>query len=91
MTKPIDLIVANVMHECAEYRRLSLHIAGQQSKKDQKILEKAMQEQTARKLLCSISHDADLQFVMAALDVCKAPHTLELVGEGLQAIKDLQR
>ena len=92
MTKPIDLIVANVMHEAAplaaQLDRL-IGILRQRMPQGATLLGDAdPRDDVARKLLCVIAHDASMSVVYAALKVCDAPCSAELIGEGLQAVRD---
>lgn len=86
MSKPIDLIVANVMHDVCEKANFIEALVGAK----QKIKAPDVTEATARRLLCQIAHDGHLSVVLEALKSCKAPATLDMIGEGIQAVKDQQ-
>lgn len=85
MSKPVDLIIANRLHETAE-RLASV---------PQALLTVARPEQLsaelARALLCAVSHDAALPLVLKALAVAGAPSTLDEIAQRLQAARDQQR
>jgi len=92
MSKPVDLVVANIMHEAVSLLDVTnlltdilAQTKGKRSKEDKMIL-----DAVARKLLCSISHECSIATVLAALEAIKAPSTLAMISEGLQAVKDKQ-
>ena len=93
--KPVDLIVANVMHEVADELRRVQAIVDDLTKKAGMIQSvqppfDQIYRDVARSLLCNISHDADLSVVFSALAACKAPATAEMISEGLQAVQDMR-
>lgn len=95
--KPIDLIVANVMHESADREReaepivaivkkLSRHMPGVS-------VDDMMGEfsaDTARVLLTRIAREAPLSHVLKALAAVGAPSSIDMINEGRQAVKDRQ-
>jgi hypothetical protein len=99
--KPIDLIVANIMHEShavvsdfharVDHLRRVAKLAGY----DADINELGFHggtiaDEIARKLLCQIAHDARIADIYVALASVKAPASAEMIKEGLQAVKDRQ-
>jgi hypothetical protein len=103
MKKPIDLIIANVMHECAGQQtavdaiiEAALAVNQNVAHRDNgaAVTESSMRrswlEECARKLLCTIAHDGKIGDVFKALATLNAPSTPEMIGEGLQAVKDRQ-
>jgi hypothetical protein len=55
-----------------------------------KQLKSDIENKTAREILCAIAHNADMKTVLAALAAVKAPGTLDLIAEGIQAVRDRQ-
>ena len=95
MTKPVDLVVANIMHEAVDLdidrlaRSLIENITGRdQAKKHQTAIDEAVLQLIARKLLYEVAHDCPIADVLAALKAVKAPHTLSDLSDGLQAVRD---
>lgn len=106
ITKPIDLIVAEAMHDYA--RRMqnarailsamqdasALRIGGHKGTgsvaSEAKRIGIDLNVELARTLLCQISHNAKIADVLKALAACGAPDTLELLGEGLKAVEEAQ-
>ena len=98
ISKPIDLIVANAMHDAVA----SLHAADPliealmaEAKRRNIELPPAPKpslnaDNMARDLLCKIAHDADISKVFAALKAVGAPDTADMIREGVQAVKDRQ-
>ncbi len=94
--KPIDLIVANCMHSAVS----TIDKAKQHAESIAKVTGGTcnpgvdltnVNECVARHLLCTIAHEASLAFVFEALKACKAPDNLDLIGEGMQAVRDMQK
>lgn len=99
MSKPIDLIVANIMHDAFDLIQAAMAARDQALDLVKKHgLDPAQfkldmpntAEQIARKLLCEIAHEAPVSDVYTALASVKAPSSADLISEGLQAIKDRQ-
>ncbi len=96
MNKPVDLVVANVMHEGSAFNvhddevvRAAIEIAGRKADTTNiKNVKRALAEMVARKLLCEISHQCSTKTVMAALKAVKAPSSIDDILEGLQAVED---
>ncbi|MCB0066585.1 MAG: hypothetical protein KDD77_05515 [Caldilineaceae bacterium] len=91
--KPIDLIVATVMHEAVESIDMAktIYDSIMQQAADHRPMPMAeIHGNIARRLLCQVAHDASMKHVLAALAAVKAPATIELIGEGIQAVKDSQ-
>lgn len=92
MTKPISLIVANVMHNVSdEIGKLDDMINGVRkiipgSAKFER--PKSLNVDIARSLLCRIAHEARDDLVFKALEAVGAPASVEMIEEGLQAVKD---
>lgn len=91
MTKarPIDLIVANVMHGAveaagsADYMVELLTKAGLPAQKHPDI-----HAEVARKLLCEIAHDASIGKIYAALKAVGAPCSADDIKEGMRAVEE---
>lgn len=88
MSKPVSLIVSNVMHDAADAIR-KMEVL---TKAAQKLLPEGVRldlpdipTDIARKLLCEIAH-----VVFKALEAVGAPASTDLISEGLQAVKDMQ-
>ena len=93
MSKPVSLIVSNVMHDAADAIRKMEILA----KAAQKLLPEGVRldlpdipTDIARKLLCEIAHEAPAGIVFKALEAVGAPASTDLISEGLQAVKDMQ-
>lgn len=92
ITKPIDLIVANTMHESVSAVAQLRTIEGLISRLGGKTVDDFnVHNEIARKLLCSISHEADMAKVFVALLAVGAPCTAEDIAEGLRAVKERAR
>ena len=95
--RPIDLIVANVMHDAAGFDPLIdkiLHVAEQfrpdLKKSLKKDLDASFYDDVARRLLCMIANEAKIADVHKALAAVGAPASAEMIGEGVQAVRDRQ-
>lgn len=94
--KPIDLVIANTMHEAAKsldvIDELAKELLNTNNSPDHHKLiaagRSAFREQIARKLLCSISHDCTLDVVFSALAHLGAPSSSDMIQDGLQAVQD---
>lgn len=85
MSKPVELIIANTVHDAAEQMaRNKLLFDTVQADPG------AVHEAIARKLLCSLSHDAALSMVLRALGAVGGPATLSDIGARLVAARDAQ-
>lgn len=94
--KPVDLVVANTMHEAVQ----AINAASSHVGTLQKMLEKlgatvtsAMPDASdavARKMLCNISHEVPIAVVMKALASVTSFKTLGDINDGLQAVRDRQ-
>jgi hypothetical protein len=97
--KPIDLIVANVMHDAFN----ALAAMEDQRRKLDHIMRKAgihaaidvggiddLPDVIAHMLLCAIAHESSLVDVQRALSALGAPASRDMINEGLQAIRDRQ-
>ena len=96
MSKPVDLVVANIMHEGAAFNALrpdvlrqAIELAGQKATTENITKVKdTLAEMIARKLLCEISYQCSLKIVMSALKSVKAPCSIADILDGLQAVED---
>lgn len=97
--KPVNLIVANTMHEAfalvhdMNTKAKELARVARKYKADfdmQPLPENFIADQIARKLLCEISHEAKISEVYKALAAISAPSSAADIQEGLQAIEDKQ-
>ena len=91
-TRPIDLIVANMMHEAVDASETANDLV--------KHLEKAglridgtppltgFAEQVAREMLCRVAHNATMEQVFKALAAVGAPCCSDDINEGMRAVKD---
>lgn len=91
MSKPVDLIVANTMHELMDLVRTEEIIWGQKSVKSMASLPSSAVELCARHLMIKIVRDADIEQVYRALAACLAPSSPDMIKEGLQAVRDRQK
>ena len=85
MTKPIDLIVANAMHEYVSKLLLARDLAKALGAKGTFFTDEATHDVMARSLLCNISHDAHIGKVYAALQAVGAPCSADDMREGVKA------
>lgn len=92
ISKPVDLIVSNVMHNAADgVKKLEALV-----KAMGRLLPEARAEipdvptEVARKLLCEIAHEASPALVFKSLEAVGAPASKQMISEGLQAVKDMQ-
>jgi hypothetical protein len=95
--KPVDLVVANKMHEAmgliatAESLQRKLAALSGTDRKIEAIIDHEQgREALARHLLCAISHECGIEIVLHALGSVKAPGTMADIAEGLQAVRDRQ-
>jgi hypothetical protein len=96
MTKPVDLIVANIMHEANSLNitdKVLLdtleQVAGRRPPASvAKTARAVLLEQIARKLLCEIAHGAPMVGVFKALAAVKAPSSIADIEDGMQAVQD---
>ena len=91
MTKPVDLIVANVMHEAVDQMAIIDRVtdAARKAFPDAALqFDGNAHEIIARMLLRRIADDAPMASIYASLSASGAPGSLDLVKEGLQAVKD---
>lgn len=96
MSKPVDLVVANVMHEGSAFNvhnedvvRAAIEIAGRKADAANiQNVRHALAEMVARKLLCEISHHCSVKTVMVALKAVKAPCSISDILDGLEAVED---
>jgi hypothetical protein len=82
MSKPVELIVANVLHECAA-RRERLPIAARALINSHRI---TRDEALARDLAINIVAHASIANVLQALAAIGAPATLDEVGQRFDAV-----
>lgn len=93
ITKPVDLIVANTMHDIVGLLPMLktlddvLKQCGAKTGTPVDIIHTA----AARRLLTEIAKQADISKVYAALKAVGAPDTAEMIGEGIKAVQDRQR
>jgi len=89
--KPLDLVVANKMHDAygryRQYVQTMAQLAGDRAP-GLNLTDPHFAEAVARDLLCTISHTCPIETVFAALAAIKAPHSLADIADGLQAVKD---
>lgn len=98
MTKPVDLIVANVMHEASD----ALPAAEAIRRRFDDMIRAApggvaqsmpplpdTNDEIARGLACRLAHQASLSVVYGMLAAAGAPASAEMIREGLQAVKDM--
>ncbi len=95
MTKPVDLIVANVMHESvgklAGVERLYHSLTGNKmSRSESDDAADVVTSLIARDLLKRLADEAPLIDVFAALAAVKAPSSKSDIKEGMQAVRDRQ-
>lgn len=100
ITKPINLIVANKMHEVVEQiavvdramqsMKSLANKAGIQSPPVSAVSAEDHASDIARSLLCAIAHSADMAKVYSALAAVGAPKTEADIKDGLQAVRDGQ-
>lgn len=89
MSKPIDLIVANAMHEVAEAMRLAEKFSKAVKGKAVPIeVNKENCAHIARHLLCQIAHNGSKTKVYAALKLLGAPCSDADIREGVQAVME---
>ena len=84
ISKPIDLIVANAMHDNASKLALARTLCKSLNAK----MPGDLHETLARNLLCSISHEAHIGKIYDALKLLGAPCSADDIMEGLRAIED---
>ncbi len=89
---PVDLIVANVMHEAVAQEKLIDRFLEETKKAlptaDVATLSMAIEMATARQLLTRIAETAQMKHVYAALAAVGAPSSADLIKDGIQAVKD---
>lgn len=93
MTKPVDLVVANIMHEAAAIDGIREFVTEYKGGK-KTVTRKtwlSFSDAIARKLLCEISHDCPIEDVLTALEAVKAPASQADILEGLQAVFDRKK
>lgn len=98
MTKPIDLIVANVMHETVDTLKAGLSLGAKfvavlgvdkpPDRTAEIMADPENQEVIVRYLLCQIAHQAALPRVLDALKAVGAPCSLDDIREGFTAAKE---
>ena len=85
-TKPIDLIVANAMHEFVGKIALARKLVKAIGLKNVTAeIDAEACEQMARQLLCDIAHEASISKVHEALKIVGAPHSADDMMEGVRA------
>lgn len=85
--KPVDLIVANTMHEAAErIESLSDFIRALGFKKSE--IDAQMNKEIARNLLMDIATQGNIKVVYAALKAIGAPSSADDIAVGLQAVRE---
>lgn len=84
--KPIDLIVANSMHDIANATEMLTKVLGQVSGPFN--FEQEINETIARRLLCDIAHNANMRHVFDALKSVGAPCSHDDIAEGRRAIRE---
>jgi len=91
VSKPIDLIVANTMHEVvgqiASANKI-LELLSPPGKARALEIDAQGREAIARKMLCNIAHDASLSNVLKALKLLGAPHSHDDISEGVNAVME---
>ena len=91
-TRPIDLIVANMMHEAVdasesvddlvkELKKAGFRVDGKPTVPD-------LAEKVAREMLCRVAHDATMEQVFKALAAVGAPCCADDINEGMRAVKE---
>jgi hypothetical protein len=92
ITKPVDLIVATTMHEALravkEFEAIKGIIAKFGTFKQDDVPD--MNAEIARKLLCSISHDAHISKIYEALKAVGAPCSADDIKESIKAVRERQ-
>lgn len=87
MSKPIDLIVANTMHDTMRKVTDAHTVMCAATGKDRSIeVDRIGREAIARHLLCQIAHDASMSNVFAALKAIGAPHSDDDISESVKAV-----
>lgn len=92
--KPIDLIVANFMHEAATTHDAIIEKgrrAGIPEDKLRDIVGDGASEAMARAILCEISHNASLGQVMRALSALGVAATIDDLVQRFRATQDQRR
>lgn len=82
MHKPVDLITSNSLFETLKEVAKLPSLIQEIAPKDQ------ISEAAARRLLCTISHEADLSLVLKALGSIGAPATLDELDRRLTAMRE---
>jgi negative regulator of sigma E activity len=98
-TRPVDLIVANVMHDAVGQKsgaedlmhRLAKALKAEGMKNVPPVPKLELDpHEVARTLLCRIAHDASIKVVFSALKAASAPCSSSDITEGIQAVLDGQ-
>lgn len=89
MNKPVELIVANAVHDIASRTtalppELIALAAGAENRDP-------VAEACARHLLCALAHDAALPVILRALAATGAPATIADLAQRLTAVRDAAR
>ncbi len=84
---PVDLILANLLHETAE----GIERIGKLNPAAVPTAIEHAKEELVRTLLCRISHNASMAVVAAALAASNAPSTVEECLARLAAVRDARR
>jgi len=94
ISKPINLIIANTMHAAVASIQDAQHTRDAMTSMcnipSKPVDLTGVNELVARRLLCDIAHQASVKDILTCLGACNAPNTLDLIGEGMQAVKDEQ-
>jgi hypothetical protein len=94
VSKSIDLIVANVMHDAVEMVSELDTIIRVAKKMEPDIATTCeipdIPVEVARRLLCRIAHDANQDVVFTALKAIGAPSGPDAINDGMQAVRDRQ-
>lgn len=90
-TKPIDLIVANVMHDATDaLKKFDILLKAAERVGGRLMDGTDLNVEVARKLLCEIAHEASSTDVFRALAAVGAPSSIGDIKDGLQAVRDRQ-
>lgn len=88
--KPVDLIVANVLHDATGVEREVSSVKSDGKALYDDDMRRTLQEATARRLLMDIADQAALPNVLRALAAVGAPSRIEDIAEGIAAIRERQ-
>lgn len=90
MTKPIDLIVANTMHDIAETIRAAQAFTRAVGGKFSSDIDQDARDAIARMLLRNVARDAPLSAVLKALKIIGAPNSHDDIDEAVKSVMESQ-